>query len=145
MSTILAPLHRLLCKDTKWKWSKAQAEVFKKAKDLLQSSSLVVHFDGAKPLLLSCDVSPYGLGAVLAHKMDDNSEKPIAFISRTLSPAEKKYSQLEKKELAIVFAVTQFHQYLFGKPFTLYFDHHPLKHLLSESCQIPVMASSRVQ
>ena len=80
VSTILAPLHKLLCKDTKWKWSKAQAEAFKKAKDLLQSSSLLVHFDGAKPLLLSCDASPYGLGAVLAHKMDDNSKKPIAFI-----------------------------------------------------------------
>ena len=145
MSTILAPLHRLLCKDTKWKWSKAQAEAFKKAKDLLQSSSLLVHFDGVKPLLLSCDASPYGLGAVLAHKMDDNSEKPIAFISRTLSPAEKKYSQLEKEALAIVFAVTRFHQYLFGKPFTLYSDHQPLKHLLSESRQIPVMASSRIQ
>ena len=89
VSTFLAPLHRLLCKDTKWKWSKAQAEAFKKAKDLLQSFSLLVHFDGAKPLLLSCDAPPYSLGAVLAHKMDDNSEKPIAFISRTLSPAEK--------------------------------------------------------
>ena len=77
--------------------------------------------------------------------MDDNSEKPIAFISRTLSPAEKKYSQLEKEALAIIFAVTQFHQYLFGKPFTVYSEHQSLKHLLSESRQIPVMASSRIQ
>ena len=71
--------------------------------------------------------------------MDDNSEKPIAFISQILSPAEKKYFQLEKEALSIVFAVKQFHQYLFGNPFTLYSDHQPLKHLHSESRQVPVI------
>ena len=94
MSTILAPLHSLLCKDTKWKWSKAQAEAFKKAKDLLQSSLLLVHFDSVNHYFSHVMLPP--IGAVLAQWMDDNSEKPIAFISQTLSPAEKKYFQLEK-------------------------------------------------
>ena len=96
MSTILATLHSLLCKDTKWKWSKAQDEAFKKTKHLLQSSSLLVHFNSVKPLLLSC-ASPYGLGAVLVQRMDDNSEKPIAFISRALSPAEKNILSWRRK------------------------------------------------
>ena len=79
------------------------------------------------------------IGAVLPQWMDDYSEKPFPFISRTLSPAEKKYFQLEKEALAIVFAVKQFHQYLFGNPFTLYSDHQLLKHLHCEFCQIPVI------
>ena len=37
--------------------------------------------------------------------MDDESEQPIAFASRTLTPAEKRYSRLDKEALAIIFGV----------------------------------------
>ena len=72
-------------------------------------------------------------------------EHPIAFTSRTLAPAEKKYSQVEKEGLAIINAVHEFHQYLYGHHFTILCDHQPLKYLFSESRQVPTMASSRIQ
>ena len=37
------------------------------------------------------------VGACLAHIMPDGEERPIAFASRTLSTAEKKYAQLKKR------------------------------------------------
>ena len=49
----------------------------------------------------------YGVGAVLSHEWDDGSDRPIAYASRALSPAEKKYAQLEKEGLAIVFGVSR--------------------------------------
>jgi hypothetical protein len=71
-------------------------EAFKWAKNGLQADSLLVHFDPVKPLIMESDASQYGLGAVLSHKMEDGQEHPIAFSSRTLSPAEKKW---RKKDL----------------------------------------------
>ena len=106
---------------------------------------LLVHFDPKKPLIVACDASQYGLGAVLSHLMDDGQERPIAFASRTLSPAEKKYAQLEKEALTIIFAVTKFHHYLYGVHFTIQSDHQPLSFLFSELKGIPVMTSSRIQ
>ena len=85
LSCILLPLYRLLKKGGPWIWTETQNQAFWKAKDLLQSSSLLVHYDPGKELIVSADASPYGLGAVLSHKMEDGSEKPITFASRTLS------------------------------------------------------------
>ena len=67
--------------------------------------------------MVACDASPQGLGAVLSHIMPDGQERLIAYASRTLTAAEKGYSQIEKETLAVVYAVTKFHNYLYGQPF----------------------------
>ena len=141
----LAPLYSLLQKDKRWLWGSDQKAAFDKAKCQLTSESLLVHYDTSKELLLSCDASPYGIGAVLSHKMKYGKEQPIAFASRSLSKTERKYAQLDKEGLAIVFGVKKFHQYLFGRKFTIYSDHKPLQHIFAESRPIPTLASARIQ
>ena len=68
LSNRLAPLYQLLEKKKRWVWGKEQQLVFDKAKSELMSASVLMHFDPEKELILSCDASPYGVGAVLSHK-----------------------------------------------------------------------------
>ena len=70
IATVLAPLHMLLKGGMKWQWENA----FVESKKLLLQSTVLVHFDSEKELILACDASPYGIGAVLSHRMEDGSE-----------------------------------------------------------------------
>ena len=66
-------------------------------------------------------------------------------ISLSLSTTEKKYAQLEKEALSLVFGISKFHKYLHGRDFVLQTDHLPLIGLLKEDRAISAMASARIQ
>ena len=55
------------------------------------------------------------------------------------------FGELHKEGLALIFGVKKFHQYLYGKHFTLHTDHQPLAGLFAEEKPVSVMASARVQ
>ena len=145
LSTTLHPLYRLLRKDHPWDWSGDQQKAFEASKELLTSDRFVTHFDSNLKLILACDASAYGVGAVLAHQMADGTEKPIGYASRTLSKAERNYSQLEKEGLACIFGVKKFHDYVFGHPFELITDHKPLLGLFKENRGTSQQASARIK
>ena len=93
-ATTLALLYCLIKERARWVWGKLAEAAFSAVKAVLSSESLLVHFDLAKPLILACDASFVGVGAVLSHCMKDGLDQPIAFTSQTLTPAERNYSQL---------------------------------------------------
>ncbi|XDV15015.1 hypothetical protein PO909_015169 [Leuciscus waleckii] len=141
----LKQLHELLNKSKKWEWSKQCEESFNEVKTALAQSEALTHFNPALPVQLACDASPYGVGAVVSHIMPSGEEKPIAFASRTLSKAECNYAQIEREALAIVFGVKKFHQFLFGRRFTLLTDHRPLTSIFGPHSGIPSLAAARMQ
>ena len=109
------------------------------------SSEVLAHFNPFLPLQLACDASPYGVGAVLSHVLPGGEERPIAFASRTLkSDTESNYAQLEREALSIVFGDRKFHQYLYGRRFTILTDHRPLTNNLGPHTGIPSHAASRL-
>ena len=142
---MLAPLYRLLQKQTKWIWDAEQDKTCHEAKTHLTSECLLIHYDPQKGLVLFCNASPYGIGAVLSHRLQDGSERLVVFASRSLAPAEKNYAQLDKKSLSIVFGVKKFNQCPLGRRFTLLSDHKPLQHLFAEDKPIPTLASARIK
>ena len=145
LSTHLTPLYGLLSKDVPWQWSSAQEAAFQNSKKLLMSAKLLTHYDPQLPVILACDASAYGIGAVLPHQMPDGTERPIAYASRTLNPSERNYSQIEKEGLSCIFGVKKFYPYLFGRRFTIITDHKPLLSLLSCQRTTSVQASARVR
>ncbi|KAI7790217.1 hypothetical protein IRJ41_003016 [Triplophysa rosa] len=145
-STLLAPLYRLLKEQVAWQWKEKEQHVFNRCKEQLTGDNVLAHYSAAHlPLTLACDASAYGIGAVLHHTMPNGEEHPIAYASRTLSPAEKKYSQIEKEALSVIYGVKKFHQYLWGRSFSLLRDHRPLVTLLGEHKHFPTMAAARIQ
>ena len=118
---------------------------FDKSKKLLQSANLLVHFQPDLELILASDASDYGVGAVFSHRMADEAERPIGYVSRSLNKAERGYSTIEKEALAIIFSVKKFNQFLYGQKFTIQTDHKPLEELFNEKKEVPQQVSPRVQ
>ncbi|XP_059047663.1 uncharacterized protein K02A2.6-like [Achroia grisella] len=114
-------------------------------KNTLSKSPVLAHYNAKLPLVLSVDSSAYGLGAVLPHKYNDGSERPISCASRTLNEAERNYSQIDKEALAIVFGVTKHHQYIYGRRFIIRSDHRALSYIFGKNKGIPQTAASRLQ
>jgi hypothetical protein len=109
--------------DTKndFKWTDVQEAAFGKLKALLSSETVLKFYDSEKSVILQCDSSQNGLGCVMLQE-----DKPVAFASRALTKTEIAYSQIEKEQLAIVFAMERFHTYVYGKKCTVITDHKPL-------------------
>ena len=122
-----------------------QQRSFDKTQNRLQSSDVLVHYDPEKELLVSCDASPYGVGAVLCHIMKDGSKRPVAHASRTLSTAERNYGHLDKEALAVVFALKKSHQFLYSRHFNININHKTLLGLLHPEKATPLMASRSMQ
>lgn len=141
---ILEPLHRLLEKNQPWRWRQEETNAFKRAKELVQASNVLVHYDLHKPLTLACDASPYGIGFVLSHEDSSGQEAPIAFGSRTLTTPERNYSQTDREALAVISGIKKFHHFLYGRHFKVYTDHKPLLGLLHHSRPMPNVLSPRM-
>ena len=141
----LQPLYDLTKQDVQFKWGKKQQAAFDRAKAEIASEQVLTHYDPAVPVLLQCDASVHGLGAVLSHRFADNTERPIFFISRSLRPAEKKYSQLDLEATAIFWATKKLLHYLYGRHFYLVTDNKPLSLIFREDKSIPQISAMRLQ
>lgn len=71
-------------------------------------------------------------------------ERPIAFASRSLTKAEKNYSQIDKEATAIFWGLKKFFQYCYGRRITLITDHKPLTKIFHPNKDLPAMSAVRL-
>ena len=124
---VIAPLRALLRNDMTFHWEHEQLAAVDTIRTILTSDPVPQIFYPKKPTTIQADASSTGLGACL---MQDS--RPVAYASRSLTDTESRYVQIEKELLAIVFAVTKFHSYIYGREVLIESDHKPLESIVKK-------------
>ena len=93
-------------------------------KSLICTTTTLAYYDRNEPVVLHVDASIKGLGAALFQ-----NNKPITFASKSLTPAETRYANIERELLAVVYGCEKFHSYLYGRSFVVKTDHRPLEQI----------------
>lgn len=128
-STLTFPLRQLTKANTSFEWRDEHEKAFQNLKHALTSSPILAHYSLSAKTRVVVDASPWAVGADLLQEQTDKSFRPVAYGSRSLTDTERKYSQIEKEALAIVFGCEHFHMHRFGRDFELETDHRPLEHI----------------
>lgn len=84
-------------------------------KTTLTNAPVLAYYDPNKRPKISTDASKDGLGAVLLQAEGD-SWKSAAYASRFMTETEKRYAQIEKECLGLVYGLQIFHCYVYGLP-----------------------------
>ena len=106
------PLRDLLSKKNQWSWGQPQRQALAEVKEVLTKHPTLALFNPERPTTVSADASSYGLGAVWLQNQSCGENRPLAYISRSLSPTEQRYAQIEKEALALTWACKRFADYL---------------------------------
>ena len=120
-SDILTPLSELTSLKVPFKWKPQHEEAFENMKKVIARETILAFPDFDKPFHIYTDASDYQMGAVI---VQDN--KPIAFYSKKLNPAQTRYTTTEKELLSIVAVCKEFRNILLGQQLVIFTDHENL-------------------
>ena len=139
LASVSAVLWDLTKGVNEFQWNHEHQQAADKVKELIASLGSLQYFDGNKPVTIQVDSSMRGLGATLLQ-----SKGPVEYRSKLLSETERRYSNIEREMLSIVYGLEKFHYYAYGRHVTIETDHKPLesifkKHLSSAPPRIARM------
>lgn len=144
LSQLLGPLYELTKKGSSFNWSTECEKAFEESKRIVSSDSCMALYDPRKDTYLLCDASPIGVAAVLM-QVNNGQERPVYYASAKLDAAQRKYSQLHREALAIMFGLERFYKFIFGKQITIVTDAQAVKEMFKESNGGSAVASARMQ
>lgn len=90
--------------NSQWIWNANTGEIYNELKQILVRAPVLRYFDVNKPVVLSADVSQFGLRVTLLQ-----DKLPVAYASKAMTETESRYAQVEKEALSIVYAYRKFH------------------------------------
>ncbi|XP_029104416.1 uncharacterized protein LOC114909432 [Scleropages formosus] len=113
------------------RWDEDCEKAFETLKRSLTEAPVLAIANPGLPYVLHVDASREGLGGVL-YQDQGAGLRPVAFVSRSLTPAEKNYPTHKLEFLALKWAITdKLHDYLYGAKFEVHTDNNPLTYVLT--------------
>ena len=101
-TSIARLLHDMVKKDQEWKWAERQKRMFMKLKERFTKEPVLTALDLDKKMRMKVDVSDYATGRVLSMECEDGKQRPVVFLSKSLSEMERNYKIHDKKMLAVI-------------------------------------------
>ena len=131
-SRVVLPLINLTRKDQPYLWRHAQESAFQELKNRFTSAPILQHFDFELPTRVESDASDGVTGAVLSQQHADGLWKPVAYLSKKMTPAECNYDIYDKELLAIIHAFEEWRPELEGteQPVQVHSDHKNLLYFM---------------
>ena len=136
LSDLRKPLQNLVSADTPFIWTETHTQAFNRLKSKISNDCLIHFYDTKKPVFIECDSSGVGIGAVLLQPDSDHVEsdkngipcnlRPVAYASKSLTEAERRYANIEHELLAVLFSVEHFKHFVYARDVTIITDHKPL-------------------
>jgi hypothetical protein len=121
-----------LLKDIHYWWDETYEKSFQYMKTTLITLLVLIVPNWKKKFHVHIDASNYVIGVMLTQNLDDTIDKPIYYASQLMIRIENNYSTIEKKTLAMIYAIKKFHHHLLGNNFTFFINHQALIYLINK-------------
>jgi hypothetical protein len=141
---VAEPLYRLLKKKRKIEWTSNHTLAIRRLKGLLLEAHVLrkANYAGGKPIFVTVDTSPTGIGWVINQEDEDDNRYAIRFRAKVLNERQRKYAQVKRELWGIVSAVKSDREYLIGAEVVIETHCLPILGMVS-GCNTPDIAMLR--
>ena len=140
---VCEPLRKLMSAKTEWTWNTTYQKMLHKGQAIIKKMCTWNSMMKLNQYNIETDASTVWLGAALlqtkrnrdCHRdkvLDNSILRPIAFASKSLTSAEKRYSNIGREALGIPYGLEKFYHYCFVRELSIIMDHKPLITILKK-------------
>ena len=113
---------------TKLNWTMEGQTSFETLRELVSNCPLLHFPDDSAPIILRTDASDFGIGGVLFQTIE-GVENPVAFVSKSLTEVQLRWSVIQKEAYAVFHCCTQLDYLLRDRRFIIETDHRNLTYM----------------
>ena len=128
LSELVEPIRELSKEKVPFNWGPEHQAVFRQMKKEIARAPILAYYSPKKETILQTDANIEGLSGCLLQ-----DQKPVYFVSKTLTETQNGYMAIEIESLAVAWAVEKFHHFFYASHFILETDQKPLEAILSKS------------